>query len=94
MRFSLSSALALSLISTSVNAFVIRDAPAEATAVRHEHAVFDQIPRPTAAPAEVELRRRQAANQRTLLGAGDNTCGFLNGDTCQFPLRSSRKFEE
>ncbi|CZR53928.1 uncharacterized protein PAC_03810 [Phialocephala subalpina] len=81
MKFSFSFALALSLISTSVNAFVIRDPPVEATAVRHGHAI--SIPKPTAAPAEIELRRRQAASQRTLLGAGDNTCGFLHGDTSQ-----------
>ncbi|KUJ08506.1 uncharacterized protein LY89DRAFT_788879 [Mollisia scopiformis] len=78
MRFSVSSVLVLSLISTSVNAFVVRDAPVQTTAVRHGHTI-DQIPEPTAGPGEQELRRRQAATQRTLLGAPDNTCGYFSG---------------
>lgn len=75
MRFSLFFMLALSLVSVPAYSFVLRDIPV-ATAVRHDHSI-DQIPQPTPAP-EYELRRRQAATQRTLLGAPDNTCGYIH----------------
>lgn len=75
MRCSFFSTLVLSITSTTaVSAFVIRDLPVQATAVRNGY-TFNAIPKPTAAPVELELRRRQVASQRTLLGAVDNTCG-------------------
>lgn len=90
MRFSISSVCVLVLSLVSVNAFVIRDAPAEATTVKHQHAI-DRIPEPTAGPGVQELRRRQAATQKTLLGAPDNTCGYLNGDSCLYSFRTSQQ---
>lgn len=81
MRSSLLVVLALSF--GIIDAYVLKEQPQQtAAAVRHEHAIYIHVSEPTAAPMEVELKRRQAATQKVLLGGNDNTCGFYGGERC------------
>lgn len=65
----------------------LRHNPAAATALLSDQGVSVTVPEPTAAPADGELRRRQATapvTLRSVLEAPDNTCGYFGGNSGSF----------
>ncbi|KAH6717868.1 hypothetical protein BKA61DRAFT_716344 [Leptodontidium sp. MPI-SDFR-AT-0119] len=73
--------LCLFVFVSSASALAVNNLPAEATAA--SNIILNlSLPRPTPAPDNHELRRRQEA-QRTLLVGPDATCGYIGGNATQ-----------
>lgn len=81
--------LVVGLCLSFVSGLNLRHIPAVATGLDSHERVAVSTPKPTAAPKDKELRRRQATAQvtlRTVLEAPDNTCGYFGGDSGSFYL--------
>jgi hypothetical protein len=64
-----------------MSALAVENIPLQ-TAIYQPHRVVDDlsVSKPTPAPNQNELRRRQDS-QHTLLAAPDNICGYVNGSS-------------